>query len=315
VKEGVNMEFTQSVWRWKVAFDLFFAGLAAGLYVIGTICTLMGYTFLGKMAIFLSIPILIISTLVLMWDLELPGKLISVQPLGNLLSNWRKSWISRGAFIVSLFLILGLINIAFWIWPFTILESAVGVRSFLQLIVSILAILTMSYTGILMGVMIGRPLWNNPILPLLFVVSAFSMGIGGIFFLLPFGMGEVDEFMTLIRGLWMSIIILIILEALSIYFYLSIISKTFKEGVDLLIKGKLRALFWGGLITIGLIIPFIIGFIALNIRQTGGALLSTTLITGACLLIGGLFLRVLILFGGIRSPINVEVPFYVRPEV
>jgi formate-dependent nitrite reductase membrane component NrfD len=34
------------------------------------------------------------------------------------------------------------------------------------------------YTGILIGVIVSRPFWNNGLLPVLFLISALSSGIG-----------------------------------------------------------------------------------------------------------------------------------------
>lgn len=312
------MNVTQSFWRWKIASYFFGAGMASGCYVIGVMFDFMEFVSLAKMAILISFPILIISALFLIWDLGRPERLLLLQPLGHIFSNWKKAWISRGAATVSVFMVLIMINIALWIWPFRILETALKVRLSLEVVGLALAIFTMVYSGIDLGVMKARPAWNNSILPLLFTCSALLTGIGVLFVSICLSgniLGDLKGFMAskAMKTLYFSGMALIVLEALSIYFYLIIGSTKFREKVNLLIRGELKGLFWGGHITIGLIIPFILLLIIYTYQMEE---LMFIFVVGHFLLIGGLLLRALIIFSGTRTSINVKgVPFYIRPEV
>lgn len=309
------MDITQNVWRWKIALYMFGEGLASSCYIMGMIFDIMGFVFLAKTAILVSIPLLIISTLFLIWDLGLPKRLISNQPFGNLFSNWRRSWISRGSITVSLFIVLGFINIIFWIWPFSVLETAPGLRLCLEAACSILAIITILYTGILIGVMVGRPLWNTPLIPVLFMVSSFLTGIGIILLGLPLLKGFITY--GVMKGLYLSAVILIMSQIVILCFYLGITYRSSPEKVEILIKGRLKELFWVGIIIIGLTIPLFINLLNISMHETvwkWPLLLSS--IGGIFILMGGLFLRGLILFSGTRSAVIIGgVPFFIRPEV
>jgi len=109
-------------------------------------------------------------------------------------------------------------------------------------------------------------------------------------------------------------ILLIALEALLLYFYLSVVYGRSKESVNLLLAGSLSGLFWGAFVVVGLIVPLILDWAA--VYPSGGNLglsLSLDALSGISLLIGGYFLRLLILSAGLRSPIIVRVPVIVRP--
>ncbi len=83
-------------------------------------------------------------------------------------SGWKTSWISRGLFFVTLFLILGLIHMALLQMEirFTPLLAAADAFAFLAVI----------YGGFAMNYVNGIPLWNTALLPILYVVSGLWGG-------------------------------------------------------------------------------------------------------------------------------------------
>ena len=85
--------------------------------------------------------------------------------LGHPFRFWRmlrkpgSSWISRGLIFVSLFLTLGLIQMA--------VVSGGGSSLVLTVLVDIFAFLTIVYGGFAMNCVNGIPLWNTALLPIL----------------------------------------------------------------------------------------------------------------------------------------------------
>jgi polysulfide reductase chain C len=227
------------------------------------------------------------------------------------------SWISRGFFILSALIISGGFIVLLWIWPFSsVLSANQELRMTLELMVLIFAVATCIYTGILIGIVVSRPFWNNPLLPVLFLISAVSTGIGGLFFITPIvssvlaiGSAETTTFLVHLESADM---VLVVIEVIAIYLYLTLVLDRAPEAVNLLLKGKLSVLFWGGFLGAGLLVPALIEFFA-RVRHEDGSQSVMPLVAGVLLLIGGFLMRLLILAAGIRSPLNVRTQFRVRP--
>ncbi|MDP2663223.1 MAG: NrfD/PsrC family molybdoenzyme membrane anchor subunit [Dehalococcoidia bacterium] len=303
------MQVPQGIWRGKIAAYLFLAGTGAGAYLAATLATVLGYGETAKVAIVIAAPMVIISTFFLIADLGKPSRFLKafVSP--------QHSWISRGTWILTGFIILGLAHIGFGIWPWPV--PGAQSLTLLQIIASVFAMGTAIYTGILIGVLVGRPFWNNAMLPFLFLTSAVSTGIGATFlagavWFSMTGTAESAQVHSLVTSLGRADILLIALEGLLLYFYLSVVYGRSKESVNLLISGPLAGLFWGGFALVGLLLPLILDWVGAY-AVTGSAGLMVDALSGIALLIGGFFLRLLILSAGLRTPIFVRVPVVVRP--
>jgi formate-dependent nitrite reductase membrane component NrfD len=106
--------------------------------------------------------------------------------------------------------------------------------------------------------------------------------------------------------------ILIVVEAMAIYLYLTLVFDRAPEAASLLLTGKLSRLFWGGFLVVGLLLPVVIEYFA-SMMHEGVSQSLVTLVAGVLLLIGGFLMRLLILAAGIRSPLMLRTPFRVRP--
>jgi formate-dependent nitrite reductase membrane component NrfD len=301
----------QAVWRWKIAAYLFLAGTGAGAMIIGVIGDFMGYVIPAKIAVAFGVPVVVLSTLFLILDLGHPEKFFRAM--------WHPgtSWISRGFFILSALVISGGFIVLLWIWPFgRVLSTHQELRMTLELMALLFAVATCIYTGILIGIVVSRPFWNNPLLPILFLISAVSTGIGGLFFIMPIvgsvlaiGGTETTAFLVHLESADM---VLVAIEVIAIYLYLTLVLDRAPEAVNLLLKGKLSVLFWGGFLGAGLLVPALIEVFA-RVRHEDGSQSVTPLVAGVLLLVGGFLMRLLILAAGIRSPLNVRTRFRVRP--
>ena len=301
----------QAVWRWKIAAYLFLAGTGAGAVIVGVVGDFMGYAIPAKIAIAFGIPAVAVSTLFLIMDLGHPAKFFRA------MLHPGTSWISRGFFIVSALIVSGGLTVILWVWPFgSVLAVNQGLRTALEVIALVLAVATCIYTGILIGIVVSRPFWNNPLLPILFLISAVSTGIGAVFFITPIvssvlgiASPKTAEFVTRLESADM---ILIIVEAMAIYLYLTLVFDRAPEAASLLLTGKLSRLFWGGFLVVGLLVPMVIEYFA-SMMHEGVSQSLLTLVAGVLVLIGGFLMRLLILAAGIRSPLILRTPFRVRP--
>ena len=159
-----------------------------------------------------------------------------------------------------------------------------------------------AYTGFLLGVVKAFPLWNNAVLPILFVVSALSAGLAATSLVGLLVDRERFEHMWLIKK---SHVILSAIEMVVLFTMLVIVSAGSFEGaasVSSLIAGQYAPAFWGGIVILGLVAPFCIEgypvFIAKRV-ETSTTSLVVSLIGEAGVLVGGFLLRLLVILAAL----------------
>lgn len=155
-----------------------------------------------------------------------------------------------------------------------------------------------AYTGFLLGVVKTVPLWNNAILPILFVVSALSAGLAATSLVGLITNREQFEKMWLVKK---GHVILTVVELIVLITMLIIVSTGSSSGaasVQSLVSGSYAPAFWIGLVAFGLIIPFCIEgypvFITKRV-ETSTTSLVLSVIGESGILIGGFLLRLLII--------------------
>lgn len=291
----------QNTWGWKVAVDLFGAGMGAGAYALGMVALVtpgLASRGVALMAMWLGLAAVVLAAVFLLWDLERPERFLRV------IFKVKRSWLARGAWIVGIFCVLAFLTLLLGT------PMALGVLS----LVAALAV-TM-YTGLLIGTMLARPLWNTPVLPVLFVAYSLSTGlallvVGGA--VLATGNAALGKDVAAAAAafrptqMW-----LLVVELALLYFYLSIAYGRSREAVQMLVRDRLARGFWIGVVTVGLLLPLLLQYVAAG---AGAAALSYDVTAHVGVLIGGFLLRRLILAAGIRSVVQLSGPFIIRPEV
>ena len=287
----------QPYWRWGIAFYLFLAGTGAGAYMVAVLIDIfrpeMAYlsrsgVFGGTVLVILGIPFLIL-------DLGKKGRFLRAG------ISIRTAWIGRGFYILSAFIVLGVIQIGLWIWPFSILEGERPLRLTLQIINGVFAFGVAAYTGLLLRSMKSVHFWDTPLIVILFFISALSTGT--IFLILSAmpSFGESVREKALLNFLLRADMVLIFLESLILVFYLAAMhdaTEASEKSVSALIRGDLKVLFWGGVIVCGIIIPFFLKCIEVFSSEVD--LAGLMVISGLFVLLGGLLLRYGVLAAGIQ---------------
>jgi len=195
------------------------------------------------------------------------------------------SWISRGIYFVSLFVVFGM---AYYVMGGTTLK-VISVFFALCLVI---------YTGFVL--MASRPIsfWNNPLLPILFVCVSLGSGISLTETIHTFSPQNIanPELLT-VAGLWaVSITALLLFVYLAGTFYAS---TTAKESLMYLLKGELAPLFYIGVVFLGILLPLAISF-----ATSSGLMPSSALaVAGISELVGAFILRYSILKAGISGPV------------
>ena len=277
----------QSKWSWEIAFYLFLAGLGGGAYVTGVVADFVGGDWVGisKIGVCLGFPCVALGCIFLLAD------------LGSPVNFWRaamrpnSSWIARGTIIITIFMILGALHIAYWLWPFDKLAQDTGTRHFVGVAGSLFAFGTMIYTGILLAA--ARPIafWSTAMVPLLFLVSALSTGIMAVILVASLARGIPE---LPIHRLARADMLLIILEMFVLGFYLQGTHRVpeSRASAKLVLSGAVAPMFWWGVVVIGLLAPLVLD------------LFDVTVVASLCGILGGLLLRQVVLSGGIHAPLR-----------
>ncbi|NLB51474.1 MAG: polysulfide reductase NrfD [Syntrophomonadaceae bacterium] len=295
------MLHAQTMWGWPIAWYLFLAGVSAGTYIVAAFWQYAKkQNYLVKIGIYLTAPCLGLSIFLLWIDLGQRFKF----PYAFLRPH--ESWISIGAWLLTLFFILVAIQ---WLKQFFARkqEQTPDYPGWVWVAGVILAFLTAIYTGILLGVAQAIPFWNTPLLPVLFLVSALSTGIGAVMLMAVIfkkkQAADIEEGFHLMAKADVG---MIIFEILCIIFYLYFMAKSgvaASASAAMIVSGPLAVIFWLCFAVLGLILPLIMELNSLQ-GSTVKINVTQTAVMSVCLLIGGLALRYIILAAGIYESVS-----------
>ncbi len=282
------------VWEWPIFIDLWAAGVAGGGYFAAFLVdrfTGRKHKLLMQVATWVGVPLALLGVLLLVLD------------LGNQLWAWHLfvrfmpvSPMSLGSWILVLWSITGVALIALWFAEIlepaeqptdvfarvaSMLRPLVPATEILVWIAFVLAVLLITYTGVLLS-NTRIALWATVLLPALFVVSAIFTGTAAIRLVLTLLGKEIPE------EFGKASLILAVLQAVALVGFLV----TVPAGV--LITGPVSIWFWAGVVLVGLLVPFGLEIGTLKLKVTTPLVLASTL----CVLLGGLILRAVVVIGG-----------------
>lgn len=296
----------QSSWGVLVALYLFLGGLAGGTALVtGVVRLKYGERFprLVRFGAWASALLLICGVLCLLAETTMP---LRAMQLWRAFTN-PTSWMTIGAWLlVAGIAVFGLFELAstpavtgalFRKKP----ETAAKLQKALAAIAAVLGACVALYTGILIGVLINHPLWNTPLIPVLFTVSAFDTGIALVCLYLALGKPADDtkEEQAKMTGLFEKCSVgLIAAEAVVLVVLLAMTNGAGTVGnlsVWALLAGPLALPFWLVLVVCGLAMPLVLELLQLR----GNHAKWLTVAAPALILVGGLALRFLILYAGL----------------
>ncbi|MEA5024989.1 hypothetical protein SDC9_27947 [bioreactor metagenome] len=282
----------QQVWHDLVVWYLFLAGTGAGVYLIALGNKLWRRDdSLQNIGYFWGPAFVAVGTVFLLFDLGRPlaAPLAVLRPLSSM--------ISIGTIILSLFLLLGLIQIVQNLYFKKSTPRCLDWAGFG------LAIGTATYTGLLLGVVKAIPFWNNPLLlPLLFLASALSSGVGFILLILVATKKIRKEQIAAALPAMVKLDIGLILCEIVLLSVMLCLAKqaggAAGSSVDILLQGFLALPFWGLVMGVGLLLPL---FIETFMRSHQEKVL---LVCALALLVGGIALRYSIVLAGMFVPLS-----------
>ncbi len=305
----------QEHWGWPIAIYLYLAGMGAGSFIVGMIINwfldpskliqlpVFYVSFdLAKAAILWGAPVVAIGSPFLILDLGIKRRFMYA------CVNPKTSWVARGFLILSTFILFGLATLVISALPHFGLRQEKGLLMTLEIISFVFAIGTAIYTGILLKSVKYIPIWNTPLLEVLFLSSALTTGLMGIilsakgYSLL---ISSEDSLGFLVHKLIRVDQVLILIEGflLTLYFFSRSRTKDqSKDSVHLLISGDMKVLFWGGIVLTGFVFPLVL----LSLNSYFPTYSIFLFVSGFLLLIGRFFLRLGVLASGIKEQIPMH---------
>lgn len=280
-------------WPVWIAIYLYLAGVSGGAFAASVAASFLGdrYRNVARWGAYLAPWPVLVGAGMLVFDLGSPLRfwmlLVKVNP---------SSVMSMGTFIISIF---SAIAVLYW-WHqlytekkvgFTLLpESAVKLVRFLGIP---LAVALGTYTGFLLNASIAITLWNNGVLPLIFLASALSTGVAAIIVAVA-ASNKWDVVRHEVTNLAIADAILMGLElfALAAYVWSLHVGNMSQQHALSFLNANYGFWFWGGVWVLGLLLP-------LSLRVFGkGESAGKAMLNGGLVLTGGLILRFIIVMAG-----------------
>jgi formate-dependent nitrite reductase membrane component NrfD len=306
-------------WGWLVAIYLFLGGMGAGAFLIAALIELTGARYKYKYCPTTMVgagvagPLILIGTVLLIFDLG--AGLREPWRIPLMFLNFR-SVMTWGIWILSLFLPIAFAYGALEVmhvhpevlaWArkrLRFLPETLPYRRIKRVVCSVgcvLAVGTAVYTGVLLSVVQAVPLWNTPVLPALFLVSAVSTGMGLCLDLAAtLAVPEIHRRFKqlplvhmLLIGLEIALLALLLILALNQ-------GGEAAESARLIVLGNRNILFWVLVVGFGMVYPFMVHVYAFA-RHSHGYI--SGILSGVGIVIAGLFVRYLIVAAAI--PVTV----------
>ncbi|MEO6162818.1 MAG: NrfD/PsrC family molybdoenzyme membrane anchor subunit [Candidatus Binatia bacterium] len=273
----------QQVWGVAHALEFFLLGGGAGLYLFSTWFARFS---LGQV---IAVGLVFAAGVSLMIDLGKPGR------LWRSFANFKKSWISRGA--LSVFVFLAAAVLAMGSRQLGVATSDANFALSCEIAASIFAIIAMLYPGFVLSSYASIPAWNSPMIPLLFLIYSWTTG-WAFFGLVLLAAGS--EKLGLFLGLGISLIALTILSLVIHLGALSRGSLAVRESFRELTRGSLAGKFIGGVLGIGLVVPLLL---VLWVTIAAVMIPAAILLAALLVLLGGFFFRYCVLKAGVYPPL------------
>ncbi len=290
-------------WELPVAIDLFLAAMGAGAFLLAVAVDFAGsrkYKTVSTVGAFVAPWPAIAGVLLLVIDLGQPFRFWEMMARrsgdGSL---WLESpfimfntgsTMSYGTWFLSIFICISLayIGASLAAYPFPwggIIKKLVG------LVGVPFALLVMIYTGVLLSAT-ASPLWATVALPILFVVSAMVTGVASVVFSLAVlrWMGIIEQQSSYIPELEKLNSRIIIFNIVALVAFMVMVAGSGMLGA--VVGSPFGPIWWVGVVILGLVVPLVYGFKG-KLRSPQGSLAVSALV-----LLGGFFLRYVILMAG-----------------
>jgi formate-dependent nitrite reductase membrane component NrfD len=326
-------------WNWLVVVYLFVAGVSAGAFAVSALAYFIGedtYQDITRIGAYIAPFPLVFGIMCLIYDLERPElfwKLMTTLQVHSIMS--------LGAWLLLIFSTLSFLYFYLWLPDsFDVIrflarseklsrlvessklltalrrEHLNELRGWVALIGLPISLLVCIYTGVLLGALVARPFWNNPMLPMLFLVSALKTGTASICligcFIRGFGKMSREQIETnkfIIHSIDFVLMILAIIAILLFIFGLYTSSRSSVDAAHLIMGGRYTFLFWVIAVGVGLFLPLTLEVYELIPHFVRRAALRDhnpwlSGVVTVAILVGGFILRYVVVYAG-QTPLPI----------
>lgn len=273
----------QKEWGWLVITYLFFGGAGAGLFLASLY---IGHPWAEGLGLLL----LLIGTLFLLLDLGRPER------FWRAFFRARTSWISRGCYFISALMVLGSLDL---LLQFTAGDS--GAVWAVKAGAAVAAVAVMIYTGFVLSPSPAIPFWNSTFFPVIFFAYSLLAGIDFLILASPVLPPPVIDVARL-EKVQFGLVLLCLLMVMS---HLSVMSGSAiaaRKSIQLLTHGKWGALFLGGVIGVGLVLPLLLAWPSLW-QPSFQTMFAITAVLALLRLFGDYLFRFLVIRAGLYDPL------------
>ncbi len=235
------------LWGWEVSAYVLTKAIAAGAFLIPIIAGYQMFVpdIFKQIGVIVAFIFLSLTGILLIKDLGRPDRFLYV-----LLRPQWKSWLSRGAYIITIY--GGLLTA----WLAASYFEYRAILAFIEPLGIIFAILSAVYTAFLFAQAKGRDFWQSPMLGLHMIIHSLMAGfavflITSLFLKFNIGLMSVLTFVT-IATLGFHLI------TLAIELTTTHTTDDAHKVVEMITKGQYSTAFWFGMIIVGNFIPMII---------------------------------------------------------
>lgn len=286
----------QTVWGWQPALYLFLGGMGAGAFIMASILGLIdreGSRRTICVSMWAAVASLCLGLLLLVTELVFPLRGLM---LWQSFSHFT-SWMTIGAWVLfASVIVFGLMAIMSTQKLSNAVDGAwkgyAGVRKALwrplSVVGIVLALGVAVYTGVLLMAVPGTPLWNTPLLPCLFTVSALDTGVALVEVVsLTAGRNDAPARDTH-RLMFRFVVVLVIVEAAVLCAFMAAMlagegaavagssAAVAASSAQMLLQGQLAPVFWALFVVCGLALPLVAAIAGL-----AGAKASAQAVSGA----------------------------------
>jgi formate-dependent nitrite reductase membrane component NrfD len=260
-----------------VAFAMFFGGIAGGLY-------LASLYFGSLLGMFIA------------WIFAALAGLVDMAHLSKPMRFWRmafrpgSSWISRGFILIFLFLgAAGIQILITWLAPGNAWEIV------FKVIGGIMAFGVAIYSGFVVGYVGAIKIWNSGLVPILYVISGLTAGLGVIIL----ASLNADNLVTIANYLLAAMVVYAVFVV--VYFWSATYgSVTARDSAIRVLRGPIAPAFWLGVVFLGVVLPIVL-VAPFSLAQNVST--AAFIVAAICTIIGGISLRYVILKAGLYSPL------------
>lgn len=325
----------QLTWSWQPALYLFLGGMGAGAFIMAAVLFLIDRTkhrLVVCVSMWAAFASLAVGLLLLLSELISPVRGMMMWQSFSNFSSWMTlgAWGAFGALAVfALSALLAMRPVGNWLakrWKWfgatpkqagdaaksakAAVPNGVKLRRVLAVVGIGLGAFVAVYTGMLLMTAGGVPLWDSPLLPCLFTVSAFDTGVA-LVEVIAVLLSKKDPLAHRAAALMEKIVIGLVVAEVAV---LALFLGTLMNGdpataagaagaasAELLTTGGLATVFWAMVVAAGLALPLVMAVLSLVLNKRETRPLMALGAIGA--LIGGCELRFLILAAGVHADV------------